>query len=119
RFIALTPAEIGERLATVEQRVAELLGVLRRRMPATVLVLNYAPPVHLATGLADASLTTSLASVTQRANERLAERCRALTGVHVVDYARAVLEMGLHRWYDPKLWYLGRVPFSADAQRAL
>ncbi len=119
RFLALTPAEIEGRLAAVEQRIGGLLDALRRRTRATLLVLNYAPPVHLATGLADPSLATSLAAVTQRANERLAACCRAVTGAYVVDYARAVLEMGIERWYDPKLWYLGRVPFGADAQRAL
>lgn len=116
RFVALSPTDVDSELADIEARVQSLVEGLRRFTTATVLVFNYASPAFLALGLADTSLEPSQASVVQRANEYVAEICRKFSGVYVFDYSRLVYEFGLRRWYDPKLWYLGRIPFGAEAQ---
>ena len=116
RFVSLSPTGIDDELAQIEERLRSLIEGLRRSTTATVLVFNYAGPPFLAAGLADASLELSQVSAIQRANERVAEVCRQFSDVYVFDYARIVYEFGLQGWYDPRLWYLGRIPFGAAAQ---
>ncbi len=115
-FVTLSPADVDNELAGVEARVQSLVEGLRRFTKATILIFNYASPLFLAAGLADASLEPSQSSVIQRTNDRVAEVCRKFPGVYVFDYARMAYELGLQRLYDPKLWYLGRIPFGAEAQ---
>jgi FkbH-like protein len=52
-------------------------------------------------------------------NRRLAEIVRGNSGVILVDANRALANLEPRRWMDPKLWYYGRLPYSADATRAL
>ena len=116
RFVTLSPTDVEDELAQVEERLQGLVEGLRRTTVATLLVSNYASPPFLATGMADASSVLSQASVIQRANNRVAEVCQKFAGAYVFDYARMVSEFGLLRWFDPKLWYFGRIPFGAEAQ---
>jgi len=117
RFLALSSQEIEEELDRIEGRVQRLLEGLRQSSLAPVLVFNYAAPAWLVAGVGDASLACSQLSVVQRVNDRLATSCTQFNNVAVFDYARLVGEYGLRRWSDPKLWYLARIPFGAEAQR--
>ena len=116
RFLSLSPGAVEAEIGKVEARLGALIEGIRKFTPATVLVFNFAPPEALAAGAADPSLAPSQASCIQRANDRLAATCRKSAGVFVFDYARLVCEFGLRRWADPKLFYLGRIPFGAEAQ---
>jgi len=80
------------------------------------LVFNFAPPSHLAAGLADTGLALAQTSAIQRANDQLAKVCESQSGAFVFDYARLVTESGQRDWQDPKLWYLGRIPMGSHAQ---
>ena len=116
RFLSLSSGEVGVEIGKVEARLRALVEGIRKFTSATVLVFNFAPPEALAAGVADPFLVPSQATCIQRANDRLAETCRKFAGVFVFDYARLVCEFGLRRWSDPKLFYLGRIPFGAEAQ---
>lgn len=116
RFVALSPAEVEAELAGIEARLESLLEGLRRYTTASVFVFNYASPAYLAGGFADPFLTPSQSAVIRSANELAAKVCRKFTSVYVFDYARMVSEFGLQRWCDPKLFYLGRIPFGIEAQ---
>jgi len=82
-------------------RLGRLITELKQSTTATILVFNH-------TGLA-AALT----------NERLTKACQQFEGTYIFDYAQLVYNFGFYYWYDPKLWYLGRIPFGANAQREL
>lgn len=116
RFVSLTTNDIENELAVLEQRLSGLVDGLRRSANATVLVFDFAAPYRTAAGLADSALERSQASVIQRANDLLANLCRRQQDVHVFDYSRLVHRSGAVTWYDPKLWFMGRIPFGADAQ---
>ncbi len=118
RFLTMSPPDIDAELGGVEMRLESLIRGLRRWTKAAILVLNYASPTFLAAGFADPSLEPSQSFLVQQANERVAAICRRFSSVYVFDYARMVYEFGLRRWYDPKLLYLGRIPFGAEAQLA-
>jgi FkbH-like protein len=119
RYVNLSSTEIDEHLENIQSRIQNLLGGLRPRSTAAVLVFNFADIEFHAAGLADASLERSQASMVQSANDRLAGVCSRFTDVHVFDYARIVREHGLRAWSDLKLWYLAKIPFGAQAQLEL
>ena len=52
-------------------------------------------------------------------NARLAELARAQAQIVLIDANRALAGLPPRRWIDPKLWYYGRLPYSADATRHL
>jgi FkbH-like protein len=117
RYLTLSATEIENELAKIEKEIHQLIEGVRHFTTATIVVFNFANPMFLAAGFADPLLNPSQVSVIQHANERLAAICRQSIGVYVFDYARMVSEFGIQRWYDRKLWYLGRIPFGAHAQR--
>ena len=116
RFFTLSSADVNNELARIEEWLQSMVEGLRRFCKATILVFNYAPPHFLVAGLSDASLESPQVSVIERANERVAEVCRKFSGTYVFDYARITYEFGMRCWYDPKLWYLGKIPFGAQGQ---
>lgn len=106
-------------MGAVEDRLAALIGGLRQRTDKPVFIANFAPPVRLAAGLAEPLVKLSPSSLARTLNEALAALCRAHSGVYVFDYARLVTEHGLRSWGDDRLFFLARIPFTADAQMAL
>ncbi len=119
RYPALSTQEIEAALTTLEGRLKPLLEQLRRQSPATLLIFNFALPPIAAVGLADPGLELPQSSAVARANEALANLCRSLTDVFVVDYARLTTVCGLSQWYDARLQHTARIPFGASAQMAL
>lgn len=116
RFVSLTGDNIDSEMEAVEHRISNLVSGLRRFTTATVLVFDFAAPMRMAAGLADSTLEHPQASVVERTNGLLAGLCRQHTDVHIFDYSRLVQKLGRANWYDPKLWYLGRIPFGTEAQ---
>lgn len=97
-------------------RIEALLAEIRKRSAAALLVWNFAPLAAAGAGLAEAKAETSLADIVAQANSRLAAVCRKCPGAHVFDAHGLAVESGLRAWLDPRLYLIGRIPFSADAQ---
>jgi FkbH-like protein len=70
-------------------------------------------------GLIDNHHPSGLAHAIDVVNERLSEVARANAQIVLVDANRALCGMPPRTWADPKLWYYGRIPFSAEATRYL
>jgi FkbH-like protein len=119
RYAGLSTAEVEIALAELQQRVESLLVHLRQNSNAVILLFNFALPPILDAGLADAGMEISQTSTFCRANEILSRLCRTQSAAYVFDYHRLVAEHGLCRWYDNKLLYMAKVPFSTEAQLAL
>lgn len=115
RFVSYSPESLEALRSGLRQRWESLLGTLRSRSKAKVLVANFVPPLWLAAGGADASLALPQAGFVQRLNEDLAQVCAALPDVQVLDVARVASEVGLDRWRDERLEYLAKAPWSMDA----
>ncbi len=115
-FLRLSPADIELEVASVIRRVSDLVAGVRQFSTATVLVFNYAAPAILSAGLADATLPSPQLSVIQSINDQLAQVCRKASDVHFFDYARLVSDFGRQRWQDPKLFFMGRIPWRLEAQ---
>jgi FkbH-like protein len=106
----------------LSQRVDLLAGALEQyagqgRGPIFVNTLPVA--MSPAVGLIDSHHGDGTAHSTQLINQRLAEIARGNSRVTLIDASRAFAALEPRRWVDPKLWYYGRLPYSADATRAL
>ena len=119
RSLAMSDSEKLDRVAALEARFEALIGGLRQRAKCPVFVANCPPAVHPPEGLAAASLPHSQAALIEMFNHALAALCRRLPDVFVFDLARLVNEHGQSDWFDPKLYFLARVPFGASAQISL
>ena len=106
-------ARLEDLAPAAAERLGGAIAGLRERTSKPVFVANFVEPLHRAAGLAGDAVEQS------RANEALAEACRAHADVHVLDLARTALEHGLNAWTDPKLFALARIPFSVTAQIAV
>lgn len=116
RFISLSQNKLNSAVASIEARIEGLIQSIRQSTQATILFFNFAAPTQQVAGLADSTLGRSQASVFQGINDKLSQICRKTTGAFVFDYAQLVREFGQRDWQDPKLWYLGRIPISREAQ---
>ena len=70
-------------------------------------------------GLLDSYHPDGAAHGVQLINQRLGEIARSNNQVILIDASRAFARLEPRQWVDPKLWYYGRLPYSANATRAL
>jgi FkbH-like protein len=115
-FMRLSAADIQTVMNQIQIRFKTLLENLQRENAANVLLFNYSAPLFFASGIADPCLEISQASIVQGLNNRLACLSQEMTGIYIFDYARLANEVGLKRVYDSKLWYMAKIPWSAEAQ---
>jgi FkbH-like protein len=105
---AIGPEAAAERIGRIRQRLVSLAGAIRQRSSTPVLVSNFSFPTPL--DLFDANDPDGLAHLVAAENRELARALQAIPGAHVFDWAGVALDS------DPKLWYLARLPLSAEAQ---
>ena len=110
---------IDTEICQVKERLQNLISSIRNKTDATILIWNFAEPVYLSAGLADVALEPSQASTIQQLNDECARAILQYSGVHVVDIRRIAGECGLKQWMDPKLSFLGRLPFGVKAQHLI
>lgn len=116
RFLSLKDEEVGRAADGVVNRLQEIIRRIRSNSAAPVLIFNFPPLPYAAAGLADPMLALSQQDLVSRLNARLVEICRTTVSTYLCDYSRLISEFGLSRWTDPKLYFLGRIPFRAEAQ---
>ena len=84
------------------------------------LIVNTLPaPAAPAAGFLDRSHSTGAARIVARINARLAEAASRHAGIVLVDADASLAAIPPIVREDPKLWYYGRVAYSARASRAL
>lgn len=101
--------------------VTSLLETIAARLPSATVFLNtlyYADLGGTYRGL-EYNSGFSFRQVVASYNDALRELARGSSNVVVVDVEALVMEAGTERWSDPRLWYLGRIPLSANAHGLL
>jgi FkbH-like protein len=106
-------------IAAWRDEVATLLGTLRTRSSATVLIHNFAAPAFGALGAADATHVDGQHAVIRRLNDTLTAVVMETTDVHVVDYAGLVNRHGALTWYDARMRHYARAPIAGPMQSLL
>lgn len=106
----------------IEERNEALFAAIEQfaRNGRGPLILNTLPaPAAPAAGFLDRSHSTGAARIVARINARLAEVAARHAGIVLVDADASLAAIPPTVREDPKLWYYGRVAYSARASRAL
>lgn len=101
--------------------VASLVGTIAARLPAATVFLNsmsYADPGGTYHGL-EYNSSFSFRQIVNLYNAGLRELAHNSSHIVIVDVEALMMAKGSERWYDPRLWYLGRIPLSAQAHGQL
>jgi len=118
-FLTTGSALAAELADDIVDRVVGLASAVRARSRATVLLHNFAMPLHAAGGLADAQDPDGQFNMVRRANIRLAEQIDDLEGAHLLDLDQVFGQLGLAQCYDERGHRNGDAPLSQAALRAL
>jgi FkbH-like protein len=92
----------------------EDLRILRDKCGAVLLVHNFLPPEFRVFGLHDWRERGGVGESYARLNLALAERCRELPDVYVVDLGLLVALSGARWWSVHKTWFLGTFSLPDD-----
>jgi FkbH-like protein len=114
-------AEIPAIVEAARADVASLVGIIAAQLASATVFLNtlsYADLSGTYQGL-EYNSGFSFRQIVVSYNASLRELARGSSNVVVVDVEALVMETGIERWYDPRLWYLGRIPLSAQAHGQL
>ncbi|MDQ6606647.1 MAG: HAD-IIIC family phosphatase [Actinomycetota bacterium] len=121
-LIAPTSADLGfpelgenadELVEGAESRWRTLWELIRRDLGARVIQHTFVVPDESALGHLSMRLAASRVSLVRELNRRLAVAAGA--DVLLLDTDRIAARLGKQRWFDPRLWYAARQPFSQEA----
>lgn len=86
---------------------------IKRNSNALCIFQTFAAPPETLFGSLDAALPGTLRELVASVNRALAEQVVG-SGDVLLDVAGLAETVGLGRWHDPKLWNLGKFPFSEE-----
>jgi FkbH-like protein len=101
--------------------ISSLVGTIAARLPSATVFLNtlcYADHSGTYHGL-EYNSGFSFRQIVASYNSGLRELARNSAHVVVVDVEALMESAGAERWFDSRLWYLGRIPLSAHAHGLL
>jgi len=107
--------------AGVSERVDLYIGAVkhyRERHAGWLFVNNFFCTGPTACGVADET-EPGMGSILKKFRERLEQSLSGLPQVHLFDLSRAAGTFEHGAVFDPRLWFLGRIPFSYDFTRHL
>jgi FkbH-like protein len=84
-----------------------------------VLLHDLETPSRPPEGLVDHQRTEGAVDAVRRVNRELAVWAADTPGMVLFDYEGLTARFGKERWWDPRLWHLGRIPLAAEAFPAL
>lgn len=119
RFTGTGEADRSSVRESIVDRLENLITGIRKNSSAPIFLWNMAEPARLAAGIADASLEFSEQQFIAEVNQGIAGLCRRNQNTWVFDFHRASCEFGLKNFYDLRLNYVARMPFSQGAQAHL
>lgn len=95
--------------------LSSILGTLRQRTQANIVVQGMDRPCHPAAGLFDAQQWPGQFDLFADVNRRLRDYCRSLSGVYWCDGDDLAGRHGRLGWSDEKKWVTVRMPYSVAA----
>jgi FkbH-like protein len=101
--------------------IAALVGTIAERLPSATVFLNTLHSADLGGTYHGLEYNSgfSFRQIVASYNTSLRELARGSSHAVIVDVEALVMEAGIERWHDPRLWYLGRIPLSAQAHELL
>jgi FkbH-like protein len=99
--------------------LADALSAYAARSPSPLLINAIPVPPAPAAGLLDGRHISGIRRATHLVNERLHAASERHGNILVVDADHALADIPSSRHRDPRLWFYGRIAYSAEATRAL
>ncbi len=113
-FAGLSEDSVANEVEVAASGLASLIGQLRARTAANILVHGLEPPVRPSAGLLDSRRPLSQADAIALINRRLRERCADLPDVHLLDIAELHARHGRARFVSDKKWATAKLPLSLE-----
>jgi FkbH-like protein len=113
------PASAMDALLALRDSLRDALSGFAARSPSPLLINTLPMPAAPTAGLLDGRHPTGLRHAAHIINECLFAASERHGNIAVIDADQALADVPASRRRDPKLWFYGRVAYSADATRAL
>jgi len=104
-----------------KEEVSSLVSTIAARLPSATVFLNTLSSSDLSGTYHGLEYNSgfSFRQIVASYNTSLRELARNYAYVVIVDVEALIEVIGAERWYDPRLWYLGRIRLSAYAHALL
>ena len=112
----------GKSLELLQERIDQLCPALANyaEQTATPVFINTLPPPPApAVGFLDRHNADGAAAGVELINNALADLAAGHNLITLIDSATALSSLAPQDWQDPKMWFYGRIPLSAEASRLL
>lgn len=101
------------------ERMRQIVDAIRENTEVPIILWNFPKRRYAASGLADRSSLNSEVSFFEQINHLVSDLGRSHNDIYVFDIDCLSAEFGLKTFYDTRLQFLARMPFSACGQAAI
>jgi FkbH-like protein len=101
-------------VSSIVSPLVSIIGRLRSRTSASLIIQNLEQPELPNAGLLDSRRETGQEELIKMVNRRLSLAALKYDGVYILDYDALVARHGRERWTDEKKWLTSRSPVAAD-----
>ncbi len=115
----LPAATLHSRLIEQVENLGSALAAFASRSPKPLLINSIPAPSVPTVGLLDGRHPSGVRHAVHLINERLLTASAQNGKIIVIDSDQALADIPASRHRDPKLWFYGRVAYSAEANRAI
>jgi hypothetical protein len=115
----LPAAQTQDLLAERADALSQALTVFARRISTPLLVNTIPAPAAPTAGLLDGRHPAGVRRAADLINRGLTDAAERHASILLVDADQALADIAPSHRHDPKLWFYGRLAYSADASRAL
>lgn len=119
RLLSSNQKQRVESISSIKGRLEQLVHAIRKQSQAPLLLWNFPQRKISASGLAEPTSSISETSFIESLNQEISQIAQHHNAVHLFDIQRISAEVGLKSFYDTRLQFLARIPFSAKGQAAI
>jgi FkbH-like protein len=119
RFVATGGDDIDAQTRRAIDYVSAVVGAVRERSKATILIHNFETPLNPELGVIDYRSVSGQVNTIRRMNLELADRVAREDGVFIIDLDAVRARLAGDRFEDPRTWHFGRVAYTRQAMRAI
>jgi FkbH-like protein len=118
-FAELSGEQVREEVDRIKDFIRTVATNLRKQTTATIIWHAFELPVHPSYGVLDSQMAEGQLATVRELNSFLQETLRALPQAFMADLNLCLADIGAERFYDQRLWHIGRAPYSGEALRAI
>jgi len=116
KLLAASPIDEG-RLRNEVDDYCQKVAIASRRVRTTFVPTWIVPTIHFGNGMLDLAPRTGLSRAILQANLRLLENLDQIPNAFPLNASKWIELVG-EKAFNPRLWYLGKIPFGNDVFKA-